>query len=378
MKKSVLFSTMAAAALVLSACGQAPESTPTATNNKTDSTGEATDGAKDGVDYAKFKACMVSDEGGFDDRSFNQSGFEGLKKAESELGVQVAMAESHSPGDFQQNIDSLMGQNCNLIIGVGFMLNDAIRDSARANEDVHFALIDSRITEGQGEDFKVLDLPNAKPLVFNTAEAGYLAGYAAAGMSESGKLGTFGGMDLPSVKIFMDGFEDGMKKYNEDNGKSVTLAGWSKDSQTGQFVGNFSDTNKGKQITENMLAQGVDIVMPVAGPVGSGTVAAVKEQGKGSVVWVDSDGFESTSDGAVMLTSVVKEIGQSVFDTIKAAAEGSYSSEAYVGTLENGGVAMAPFHDFEDKVPAELKDALEKIKDQIISGEIKVETENQP
>ncbi|OKL53154.1 BMP family ABC transporter substrate-binding protein [Bowdeniella nasicola] len=369
MKKSVLFSTMAAAALVLSACGQAPEKAP-ATDSSSDGSGSA--------DYSNFKACMVSDEGGFDDRSFNQSGFEGLKKAESELGVKVQTAESRSPGDYQQNIDSLINQNCNLIIGVGFLLNNAIRDSAKANPDVNFALIDSRITEGQGDTFKVLDLPNAKPLVFNTAEAGYLAGYVAAGMSESGKLGTFGGMDLPSVKIFMDGFEDGMKKYNEDNGKSVTLAGWSKESQTGQFVGNFSDTNKGKQITENMLAQGVDIVMPVAGPVGSGTVAAVKEAKKGAVVWVDSDGFKSTSDGDVMLTSVVKEIGQSVFDTVKSSAEGKYTAEAYVGTIENGGVAMAEFHDFDSKVPAELKEAVEKLKQQIVSGEIKVETKNQP
>ncbi|MDO5700927.1 MAG: BMP family ABC transporter substrate-binding protein [Bowdeniella nasicola] len=378
MKKSVLLSTVAAVALALSACGQAPDETPTNDSAKDgDTSAESSEGA-DTDAFKDFKACMVSDEGGFDDRSFNESGYDGLKKAESELGIEIASAESHSPGDFQQNIDSLVSQDCDLIIGVGFMLNDAIRDSARANEDVKFALIDSRITEGQGDDFEVLDIENAKPLVFNTAEAAYLAGYAAAGMSESGKVGTFGGMDLPSVKIFMDGFADGVAKYNEDEGANVTLEGWDKEKQNGLFVGNFSDTNKGKQITENLLAQGVDIVMPVAGPVGSGTLAAVNEAGKGTVVWVDSDGYESTQDGAIIMTSVVKEIGQAVFDTIKAAGEGNYTSEAYVGTLENEGVALAPFHDFESEVPEELQAKIDALAKMIISGEIEVTTDNQP
>lgn len=367
MRKSVIVSTLAATAMVLSACGQAPDAKPSAT-------GSAGASASAGAVDTNFKACMVSDEGGFDDQSFNQSGYEGLKKAHSELGVQIGEAESHNPGDFQQNIDSLIAQDCKLIIGVGFMLTDAIRDSARNHPDLEFALIDSRITENQ----EVVEVKNAKPLVFNTAEAAFLAGYAAAGMSESGKVGTYGGMDLPSVKIFMDGFADGVAKYNEDNSKSVTLEGWSKEGQNGQFVGNFSDQNKGKQLTENMIAQGVDIVMPVAGPVGRGTLAAVKDGGKASVVWVDSDGYKSTDGGDVILTSVVKEIGQAVFDTVKAAASGEFTGEAYVGTLENGGVAMAEFHDFDSKVPAELKTQLEDLKQKIISGEIKVETKNQP
>ncbi|MDO5727248.1 MAG: BMP family ABC transporter substrate-binding protein [Bowdeniella nasicola] len=356
MKKTALVSTLAAAALVLTACGEAPEE-------------------KAGAKHTDFKACMVSDEGGFDDRSFNESGIQGLEKAEAELGVEIAKVESKSAADFEQNIDTLIQQNCDLIIGVGFMLNNAIRDAAQDNPDLEFALIDSRFTD---ENQELVELENAKPLVFNTAEAAYLAGYLAAGMTESGKVGTYGGGDLPSVKIFMDGFVDGVGKYNEDNGTNVEVLGWDKDSQNGQFVGNFSDKNKGKQLTENLLAQGADIIMPVAGPVGDGTLAAVKSEGKGLVVWPDTDGYESTNEGDIILTSVMKEIGQAVFDVINAAVDGNFSSEASVGTLENGGVSLAPFHDFDDEVPAELKDQIDAITEQIVAGEITVETENQP
>lgn len=367
MKKSAIISTLAAAALVLTACGEAPDEKKSTSSNgdSKQTTTEATD----------FKACMVSDEGGFDDRSFNESGVQGLEKAEAELGVEIAKVESHSSADFEQNIDTLIQQNCDLIIGVGFMLNNAIRDAAKDNPDLEFALIDSRFTDEQQQP---IELDNAKPLVFNTAEAAYLSGYLAAGMSESGKVGTYGGMDLPSVKIFMDGFWDGVQKYNEDKGTSVAVLGWDKTSQNGQFVGNFSDKNKGKQLTENLLAQGADIILPVAGPVSDGTLAAVKSEGKGMVIWPDTDGYESTKDGAIILSSVMKEIGQAVFDSIKSAAEGNFSSEAYVGTLENGGVSLAPFHDFDSEVPAELKEEIKALQEQIVSGDIVVETESQP
>ncbi|MDO5673081.1 MAG: BMP family ABC transporter substrate-binding protein [Actinomycetaceae bacterium] len=368
MKKSLpaaLLALMVTASLA--ACGAAPEK---------EATPEATDTTDASAPAADFKACMVSDQGGFDDKSFNQSGKEGLDKAKAELGIAVSFAESKDPGDFVPNINNLIAEKCGLIIGVGFMLNDAIRDAAQANPDVHFALVDSRITD---KEFNVLDLPNAKPLIFNTAEAAYLAGYAAAAMSESSKVGTFGGMQIPSVSIFMDGFADGVARFNEDAGAAVQLLGWDKAAQNGSFVGSFEDQNKAKQLSEGLLSQGADVIMPVAGPLGAATATAVKEsEANDMVIWVDSDGFESTSDGAVILTSVVKEIGQSVFDSVKASKEGNFSSAPYVGTLENKGVSLAPFHDFDSKVPAPIKETLKKLQDEIVAGTLKVETTNQP
>ncbi|MDO4665352.1 MAG: BMP family ABC transporter substrate-binding protein [Actinomycetaceae bacterium] len=357
MRRKLLATTVAAAAisLVLAGCGTGP-----APEKKAGAAGKNA-----------IKACMVSDEGGFDDKSFNQSGYEGLMKAKDELGVKVAKAESNSDGDFDRNLDSMVKEKCDLIIGVGFKMAKQIDAKAKANPNIKFALVDS--------DFESHP-SNARALLFNTAEASYLAGYVAAGMSKTGKVGTFLGMKIPTTAIFADGFADGVKKYNEDNGKNVELLGWNKEKQDGIYTGDFSDTAKGKNNTKQLMDQGADIIMQVAGPVGAGTVSAVTEAKNGtSIVWVDADGFNTEPAGKdFFLTSVVKEIGASVFDTVKSVQDGKFDSTPYVGDLKNGGVGIAPYHNFDSKVPADLKKKVEELKKKIISGEIKVESKNQP
>jgi basic membrane protein A len=354
-----------AVALALAACGSAPE--------ETDETTAA--GGGETAATSDFKACMVSDSGGFEDKSFNQSGAEGLDRAASELGVKEVKVESTAETDFTPNIDSLVSQGCNLIIGVGFLLEDPIQTAAEANPDIEFALVDSSFSDA---DFKPVTLDNAKPLLFNTQEAAYLAGYAAAGTSTTGTVATFGGIQLPSVSIFMDGFADGVAKYNDDNGKDVKVLGWDKASQTGSFTGDFENQTNGQNLAKGFIDQGADVIMPVAGPVGLGAAAAAKEAGNVSIVGVDADWYLTAPDySAIVLTSVMKEIGQSVFDTVKEASEGNFSSDPYVGTLENGGIGIAPFHDFDSKVPADVKSAIEDLKAQIISGDLVVESPSQ-
>ena len=196
-------------------------------------------------------------------------------------------------------------------------------------------------------------------------------------------VGTYGGKPLPTVQIFMDGFAKGVARYNKDTGASVQVKGW--DTTTGKggsFVGNFSDAAKGQAITEQFMSQGADIIMPVAGPVGQGTLSSVKQKndagGTNAVIWVDSDGYTSTGDGSIIMTSVVKEIGNSVFDTVKNASEGRFSSEPYIGTLKNNGVTTAPFHDFDSRVPAPVKARLEELRNQIIDGSLDVSTPYDP
>lgn len=352
--------TIGALALAISSCGAPPETTSGQT------------GGAEGA--ADVKACLVSDEGGFQDKSFNQSAYEGLQRAVSELGVDSATAESHSSAEYAPNIENLIAQNCTLIIGVGFTINDAVRDAARANPDLQFALIDSRITENN----EVIELDNAKPLVFYTAEAAYAAGYLAAGMTKTGNIGTWGGMQIPAVSIFMDGLADGINRYNADNNTDVHLIGWDKQSQRGSFSGDFSDTTAGTQLSANMISQGADIIFPVAGNASNGALAAAKDAGNTSIIWVDSDGFETTADGNIILTSVMKEIGAAVFDTIESSVNGEFSSEPYIGTLENGGVGLAPYHDFDSQIPDELKSQVEAIIAEISDGTTVVETSNQP
>lgn len=368
MKKTIALGAIAAStALVLAACGQAP-------SDSEESGGSASGEQSGSANGGDIKACMVSDSGGFDDKSFNQSGHDGLMRAKSELGVQTDQAESTSDADFVPNINNMVQGGCDVIIGVGFLMKDAMLDAARQNPDVKFALVDDTFASDEG------DVPeNSRGLVFNTAEASFLAGYAAAGMSQSGKVGTYVGMNIPSTAIFADGFSDGVDEYNKEKGTNVELLGWNKAQQDGMVVGGFEDVSKGKQFTEQLVQQGADIVMPVAGPVGTGTLQAMRETPNGAVVWVDADGFETQPEyGDIILTSVMKDIGNAVFDTIQSVVDGTFDSANYVGTLENGGVSIAPWHDFEDKVPQDLKDAVDQLQQKIISGEVKVETTNAP
>lgn len=355
--------------LTLAACGTAPETGGDGGN-------AGSDGGSGGTDY---KACMVSDSGGWDDKSFNESSHNGLEAAESELGIQTQTAESTAVSDFEPNINNLVSADCNLVFTVGYMLAPATGNAAQANPDVNFAIVDSTAQDADGNP---IELDNVKPIEFNTAEAAFLAGYLAAGMSETGKVATYGGMDIPTVTIFMDGYADGVAHYNEKNGTDVEVLGWNKDSQSGSIIGSFEDQSKGKAVSDEFYNAGADIVMPVAGPVGAGTLASAKEGEGRMVIWVDADGYETNSSDAeaqgVILTSVMKLMGEAVQDVAEEGSQDAFDNAPYVGTLENGGVGLAPFHDFEDKVSDDLKSELDTLKQEIIDGTVTVESEAAP
>ena len=352
-------------ALVLTACGAAPEAASSGSPSSGGSSAPA--GAAD------FTGCIVSDSGGFDDRSFNQSSYDGLLQAQKDLGIQVKKAESKAATDFAPNLNSMVKGGCNLTITVGFLLSDDTKKVAAANPEKHFAIVDDN----------AIDAKNVKPIIYDTAQAAFLAGYLAAGMTETGKVATYGGMNIPTVTIFMDGYADGVKYYNEKKSKNVQVLGWDVAKQTGTFTGDFENQGTGKNTTLTFANEGADIIMPVAGPVGLGTMDAVKELNAGgkkaSVIWVDADGFESLASGnQFVMSSVIKEMGKSVEDVVTADVNGKFDSTPYVGTLENGGVSLAPFHDFDSKVPAELKTELDQLKSDIIAGTVKVDSPSSP
>lgn len=332
-------------------------------------------GTSEAKDAATFKACAVSDAGGWDDKSFNESAYNGLKAAQDSLGIQINTAESSSDTDFVPNVEAMVSDGCTLIIGVGFNLEQAIHKSAEQNTDLHYALVDSSFTDGQ----ETVTLENGRPLLFNTAEAAFLAGYAAAGMTKTGKVATFGGMKIPSVTVFMDGFVDGVDAYNKAKGTSVQVLGWDKATQNGSFTQDFDNQTLGKEQAQQFISQGADIIMPVAGPVGLGAAAAAKADGNTWIIGVDSDWYEANPDySSIVLTSVMKEIGASVEQSIKDSVDGKFSSDPYVGTLANGGVSLAPFHDFDAKVSDELKADLAKLTEDIKSGKLVIESQNAP
>jgi basic membrane protein A and related proteins len=312
---------------------------------------------------ADFSACQVTDTGGADDRSFNQTAYAGLQQAEAELGVQIDIVQSQDAADYQPNIQSMMDQECDLIVTVGFLLDQDTATAATNNPEQLFAIVDF-----------AYDPPfeNVRGLTFKTDEAAFLAGYLAAGMSETGIVGTFGGINIPTVTIFMEGLRLGIEQYNTENGTDVQLLGW--DGTDGLFTGNFESTDDGRAFGQNLIDEGADIILPVAGPVGLGTAAVAQEVGNVKLIGVDADQYVAAPEFSdVYLTSVLKNMDVAVFDTVAAVVEtGSLPDTLYTGTLENDGIGLAPFHDFEADVPAELSARIEELRQEIIDGTLTV------
>jgi basic membrane protein A and related proteins len=322
------------------------------------------------------KACMVSDLGGFDDKSFNQTSYKGLQDAVTKIGVTEVKVESNSNADYDKNVTAMISQKCKVIVTVGFLLGDATKKGAKASPGTDFAIVDY-------DDPEVDKTKNIQPLVFNTAQAAFMGGYLAAAMTKSGVVGTWGGDKFSTVTIFMDGFSEGIDYYNKQKNKTVRLVGWDEKTQAGQFIGGdkaFDDKSRGQVITKNLLSQGADIVMPVAGPAGEGALqAAAASGGKLNAIWVDTDGYVSSPNyQKVIMSSVYKAMDVAVEKAITDSMSGTFSNKAYVGTLGNNGVGLAPFHDFDSKVPADTKAELNTIKADIISGKITIASKAQP
>jgi basic membrane protein A len=200
-----------------------------------------------------------------------------------------------------------------------------------------------------------------------------LAGYVAAGTTETGTVGTFGGLNIPTVTIFMDGFANGVTYYNSVKGTDVKVLGWDPATQEGSFTNNFESLDDGRAFAQSLVDEGADIVMPVAGPVGLGAAALASELGTFSMIGVDVDGFEADENNSgVYLTSVLKRIDNAVFAAADEAINGTFTNDLYVGTLDNDGVGLAPFHDLADMVPSDIQDEVETIKQDIIDGNVSV------
>ena len=374
---------LAVAALTLTACGgsstsESSSAAPAASSAAPASEAPASEAASEApaseAAASAVKACEVTDVGGVDDKGFNQKAYKGVQDAVEQLGVEGAVLESQAETDYQTNIQSFIDQGCSIIVTVGFLLGDATMEAANANPDVPFTIVDYAYGENEDGTPQITN-NNVLGQVFNTDEAAYLAGYLAAGMTKTGKVGTFGGINIPPVTIFMDGFYYGVQKYNADNGTNVEVLGWDPATQKGLFTENFESLDDGRSFAQNLVDEGADIVMPVAGPVGLGSAALASELGtdKLMIIGVDSDQYESdTANASVYLTSVLKNMDVTTFNAIKAVVDGTFEGGVTVGTLANGGVGLAPFHDFDAAVPQELKDQLATIQAGIIDGSIDV------
>ncbi len=352
-------------ALLAAACG----------SNPTTPASKSTGGTSGSTTASKFLGCMVTDTGGIDDKSFNQSSWQGMQAAAAtDPGkIQVTYLPSTTSADYASNISTFVAKKCGIIVTVGFLMADATEAAAKANPTQKFAIVDcsyaSECLTGAKE-------PNIDQLVFNTVQDGFLGGYLAAGMSKSGVVATYGGENFGTVTIYEDGFWDGVQYYNSHHHTSVKVLGWNEQTQKGNFIGNFTNAGAGQSLTNTFIGDGADVIFPVAGGVGLGTAKAVQtddSSGKNIYMeWVDTDGCVSAAQYCkYMLTSVTKGITSAVKTAVLAAVGGTFpTGGTYVGTLANGGAVLSPYHDLSSKVPAALQAEITSLEQQIESGKI--------
>jgi basic membrane protein A and related proteins len=316
---------------------------------------------------------MVTDTGGINDKSFNQSAWQGMQEAAAaNPNITVKYLQSTTQSDYVTNINSFLGEKCGIIVTVGFLMAQATQTAAQKNPSQDFAIVDNAYTP---------PIKNIDALLFNTVEDGYLGGYLAAGMTKTGKVATFGGMQLPTVTIYMDGYYDGVQAYNAKHGTHVQVLGWNETTQKGSFTGDFTNQTKGQTVTQTFISEGADIIFPVAGNVGLGAAKAVQQAdsagGNVNMMWVDTDGCISAAQYCkYFITSVTKGIQTAVKDAVISAQSGQFKGGNFIGTLANGSVGLSPFHDFASKVPAQLQAELKTLQTEIENGTIKPATKS--
>ncbi len=353
MKKSFKVITLVAAVSMVAAVAVAPSSSA--------------------ASKAKIKACLALDTGGVDDKSFNASAWAGAQATSSVANVSYLAATSDA--DYAPNIKKLVDSKCDIIVGVGFLINGAIVSAAKANPGTKFAIVDQDGLDhgADGSVYPGSAIANLKGLTFGTNQSAFQAGYLAAGFTKSGKVATYGGINIPPVSIYMDGFARGVAYYNKVKGKKVVVLGWDTAKQDGTFVGGFSDQAKALQISKNFEQQGADVIFPVAGGLGGATAGNSMSSHKSVVIGVDSDAFVQTPQYAsVLLTSVVKGVGASVTSVIKDTASGKFSNTTYVGTLANKGTGLAGYHSLASKVNAVLQREVRALGAAIQAGTVDV------
>lgn len=367
-----LVALIAVLGLVLAACGDdeggdtttttAPVDEETTTTEMVD---EETTTTAEMVDGEAVVTCLVTDLAGVDDRSFNAAAWQGVLDA-VDSGAAAAdpiLLESDAQDDYQPNIDQCLTQGAEHIVTVGFELGDATATNAAANPDVNWTIVDFAYDP---------EIPNVRGLIYQTDEAAFAAGYLAAGVSETGIVGTYGGLNIPPVSIFMDGFAKGVAHHNEVKGTDVRVIGWDVDAVDGTFTGTFDPADPTVRSTcESILDENADIMLPVGGAINLPCGTAIQDRGiDAALIGVDQDAFEAAPAEYqdLWLTTIEKGIAIQVQRSIEDHAAGSWTPGVANGTLENDGVGLSDYHSWSDRVPAELAAEVEQILADIASG----------
>jgi basic membrane protein A len=347
MRKSLfaLLAVLVIASLALSACGGA-----------TGGTG------------GKLKVGLVTDVGGVNDKSFNQSAWAGTQKGASEFGFDAKYIESKQPTDYEKNIDQFATEKYDVIITVGFLMGDATAVKAKQYPNIKFAIIDNQYFPTKGVaycDDTIKDcyvdggLTNVTSLMFQEDQVGFLAGVLAAGMTKSGVVCSVAGMEIPPVQRFVIGYQNGAKWMKSDIKTPLNV-----------YIPSFTDPAKGKETGQSMIGQGCDVVFGVGGNTGNGGLLAAKEKGL-MAIGVDVDQYNTYPEVKdALISSAAKNVDAAVYNYLKSIKDGTVKAGAMTANLSNGGVGLAPFHDWDSKIPQAVKDKIKEATDGLKSGAI--------
>lgn len=321
-------------------------------------TGETTpktaDGTKPPVTPGKrFRAALVLDVGGVDDKSFNAAAWAGLQKAQKDLGLgtdDVKYVETKSAADYTSNLRTFATQGYDVVIAVGFAMEDALKQVAAESPDVKFAIIDGNAPAGA---------VNCVSLKFKEEQGSFLAGYVAAAVSRTKKIGFVGGMQIPLIEKFEAGYKAGAKAAGFDPNTQVLAS----------YTGDWNDISKATSQANQLFGNGVDIIFQAAGKAGLGVIRAAKEKGKGFyAIGVDRD-QDDEAPGSV-LTSMVKHLDTAVYDTVKKAKEGQFTPGAQLYDLKQGGIGLSEMKYTKQDVPPAVLENVKKLSGMIADGRL--------
>ena len=299
---------------------------------------------------ADISPAVVYDKAGKNDKSFNEAVYHGITKFSKDTGIKVREVEPTNEAQVGQGLSKLAKRKSSPIVGVGFSMASAVEKAATENPDTKFTIIDM-----------VVGLPNVQSIVFAEHEGSFLVGALAAMKSTTAKVGFVGGMDIPLIRKFSCGFEQGAKYQNKDVEVMANMIG-----STGAA---FNNPSKGGELAKSQFEKGADVVFAAAGGSGAGVYQAAKDMGK-YAIGVDSN--QNHLQPGTMLTSMVKRVGEAAYVSFSEAKEGTWKPEIKVMDLKAGGVDWALDDNNRDLVTPEMEKRMGELKALIISGHIKV------
>ncbi len=307
---------------------------------------------------ATLKVGLVFDVGGRGDKSFNDSAYRGLKRAKEELEIYYEYIEPREGSDRESGLRMLANQKFDLVFGIGFMFSDDITHIARAFPETKFACVDYTVQPGREIP------PNLAALKFREEEGSYLVGALAGLLTKTNKLGFVGGMDIPLIHKFESGYKAGVRRANP---KAIILVDYA--GVTGEA---FKNPAKGKEIALSQYGRGVDIIYHASGSTGLGVFEAARDK-NALAIGVDSDQYHEAP--GYILTSMIKKVDYSVYNTIKDTIVGQFKGGVHVFGLKEDGVGYVYDEDNKDLIPDEVRKKVEELKAKIIAGEIEVPRE---